>query len=59
LFHAASLALAGRHEEARPVIARLLELEPGFRSRVIFEYGYVPALTDKLAEGARLLGLPE
>ena len=59
LFHAASLALAGRQEEARPVVARLLELEPGFRSRVIFEYGYVRELMDKLAEGARLLALPE
>ena len=55
LFHAASLALAGRQEEARPVVARLLELETGFRSRVIFEYGYVRELMDKLAEGPNRL----
>lgn len=58
-FHAASLALAGREREARPVAARLLELEPGFRSRFIFEVGVVQVIADRLAEGARLLGLPE
>jgi adenylate cyclase len=56
-FHAASLALAGRADEARPIVRRLLELEPSFRSRMIFEVGYEP--TDRFLEGARLLGLPE
>ena len=58
-FHAASLALAGREEEARPIVQRLLELEPGFRLRMIFEVGMARAVADKFAEGARILGLPE
>ena len=58
-FHAASLALAGRKEEALPIVQRLLELEPGFRLRVMFEVGMVRAVADRLAEGARILGLPE
>jgi len=37
----------------------LLELEPGFRLRVLFQVGTVQALSDRLAEGARYLGLPE
>jgi adenylate cyclase len=59
LFHAASLALAGRVEEARPVVRRLLELEPNFRSRMLFEVGYGRTTAEKFLEGARLLGLPE
>jgi adenylate cyclase len=59
LLQALSLALAGRLEEARPSVRRLLELEPSFRSRIIFEFGFVRTLADKFAEGARLLGLPE
>jgi adenylate cyclase len=58
-FQAAALALAGRGEEARLTARRLLELEPGFRTRVLFELGIVPAVADKLADGARQLGLPE
>jgi Flp pilus assembly protein TadD len=58
-WQAAALALAGRVEEARPIVGQLRELQPGFRSGVIFEYGMVPALADKFVEGARLLGLPE
>jgi adenylate cyclase len=58
-FQAASLALAGRQEEARPIVQRLLELEPGFRFRLIFEVGVERAIADKFAEGGRLLGLPE
>ncbi len=56
---AASLALARRQEEARPIVQRLLELEPGFRLRVYFETGMARAVGDRFAEGARLLGLPE
>jgi adenylate cyclase len=58
-YHAASLALAGRAEEARPIVRRLLELEPGWRIRMLFELGVVRAIADKFAEGARLLRLPE
>lgn len=57
--YAMVLALPGRAEEARPIVRRGLELEPTFRSRLFFEAGIVPAIVDKLAEGARLLGLPE
>jgi|HubBroStandDraft_6_1064221.scaffolds.fasta_scaffold52937_1 TolB-like protein/Tfp pilus assembly protein PilF len=57
--HAATLALAGRIEEARPIVGQLLEREPGFRSSSIFEYGIVRDLADKFMEGGRLLGLPE
>jgi adenylate cyclase len=58
-FQVASLALAGRKEEARSIVQRLLELEPGFRLRVVFEVGMVQAVADRFAEGARILGLPE
>jgi len=57
--YAMVLALAGHAEEAGPIVQRGLELEPSFRSRVFFEVGIVPAIADKLAEGARILGLPE
>ncbi len=59
VLHASALALAGRLEEARPSVQRLLELEPSFRSRIIFEFGFVRTLADKFGEAARLLGLPE
>lgn len=58
-FQAASLALAGREEEAQPIVRRLLELEPGFRLRLFFEVGMARAVADGLAEGGRILGLPE
>jgi len=58
-FQAASLALAGREQEAQPIVERLLELEPGFRIRVLFEVGSVRSIVDKLVEAARSLGLPE
>jgi hypothetical protein len=32
---------------------------PGFRIGTLAAFGFAPALMDKLAEGARLLGLPE
>ena len=56
---AAALALAGRVEEARPIVRQLLELEPGFRSSAIFKRRRYSALADKFKEGARILGLPE
>ena len=52
-------ALTGRVEEARPIARRGLELEPGWRVRMLSEIGLVPAIANKLAAGARLLGLPE
>ena len=58
-FQVASLALAGRKEEARSIVQRLLELEPGFRLRVVFEVGMVRAVAERFAEGARIAGLPE
>jgi TolB-like protein/class 3 adenylate cyclase/tetratricopeptide (TPR) repeat protein len=57
---AQALALAGRLEEARPILRQGLELDPTFRVSRAFEVGgYVRTIADRLAEGARLLGLPE
>ena len=50
-FQAASLALAGRQEEAQPIVQRLLDLEPGFRLRLLFEVGVAQAVANRLAEG--------
>ena len=58
-FLAVALALAGRTAEARPVVRRLLELEPNFHSRLILEVGYAPTIAERFLHGARLLGLPE
>ena len=58
-FQAIAMALAGRPEEAKSVVTRGLELEPGFRIRVFLEHGLASRLRDKLMAGARLLGLPE
>ena len=58
-FHAIALALAGRAEDATPSVRRGRELEPGFRIRIFSEFGMAPALAERFAEGARLLGLPE
>jgi adenylate cyclase len=58
-YHAASLAMAGRVEEAEPVVKQLLELEPNYRARVWREFGLVQALADKFMEANRRLGLPE
>ena len=54
-----SLALAGRMDEATPIFARAMELEPGFRIRTILELGYAPAIADKFVDAARLLGANE
>jgi adenylate cyclase len=56
---ASALALAGRVEEARPIVRRGLDLEPGWRIRVWSSVGIAEAIADRLAEGGRLLGLPE
>jgi tetratricopeptide (TPR) repeat protein len=58
--HAAALALAGRIEEARPIVGQLLELNPGLRISEVLEYAmFHRALADKFMEAARLLDLPE
>ena len=59
LNHAALTALAGHMEEARTIARRGLELNPGWRIRLISEIGYAHEIADKLVAGARLLGLPE
>jgi len=58
-FQAASLVLAARSEEARPIARRLLELEPDFHARVARELGIVSVVAEKLVDAARELGLPE
>jgi adenylate cyclase len=56
---AISLALAGRLDEARPIWAQGLKLEPEYRIRTLLEVGLIPSIFDKLARGARLLGVRE
>jgi adenylate cyclase len=58
LLHAMALALAGRLEEARPLVERGLEREPEFRVRW-FRGFFAPELADKFAGAGRLLALPE
>ena len=57
--HAITLALGGRREEAERPLRRGLELEPSFRARLFSELGIAQTIADRLAQGARLLGLPE
>ena len=56
---AVALALAGRVEEAGPIVRQLLELNPDFRSTRVFDYSVVGTFAARIKEGARLLGLPE
>ena len=56
---AGALALGGKIEEAKLVFARGLELEPSASIRTIRELGFIPALEEKMVQGARLLGLQE
>jgi TolB-like protein/Tfp pilus assembly protein PilF len=58
LVQAIALALAGRLEEARPLVESGLEREPEFHVRW-FRGFYTPKLADKMAEAGRLLALPE
>jgi adenylate cyclase len=57
--HAIALALAGREGQARKIAERGLELQPEVEIRAIYAIGFKPELEEKLARGARLLGLPE
>ena len=60
MFHAASLALAGRLEEAESPVRQLLELEPQFRvRRLISGVRLAREVADKLVKGVSMLGLPE
>ncbi len=54
---ACALALAGHIDEGKTAAKQALEISPGFR--FFSEVGMVRSISDKLAEGARLLGLPE
>jgi hypothetical protein len=54
-----ALAQAGHVEEAKPIVRQGLQLEHGWRISVWFAVGIAQAISDKLSEGARLLGLPE
>ena len=54
-----ALALAGRIDEGKTTAKQALEVSPGFRIRFFSEVGMVRSISDKFAEGARLLGLPE
>jgi TolB-like protein len=56
---AIALALAGRVEEAGPIVRQLLELNPSFRSSKVFDYTVVGTFAARIIEGARILGLPE
>jgi TolB-like protein len=59
-YQAIALALAGRVDEARPIVEKGWELEPGIRIRDTLERViHYPPLTEKLLQGARLLGSPE
>ena len=58
-FQAIALALAGRSNETETLVQRGLALEPGFRIRIFSEFGMARVIAEKLAEGARMLGLPE
>jgi hypothetical protein len=58
--HAVALALAGRVEEARPIVRQGLELNRGARLSEVFEYTLLHReAMDKFIEAAHLLGLPE
>jgi TolB-like protein/Tfp pilus assembly protein PilF len=59
LAQASSLALAGRLDEARPIWAEGLKLEPEFRIRTLLEVGLIPSIFNRLARGYRMLGVRE
>jgi adenylate cyclase len=59
LGYAGVLALAGRAEDAKPVVRKLLELEPAFRLGPVTQMFRRPTLTGKFLGAWRQLGLPE
>jgi tetratricopeptide (TPR) repeat protein len=56
-FRGMAAALAGRVDDAGPMVRRGLALEPDFRARIVYEVGMTPAVSDQFVEGARRLGL--
>jgi adenylate cyclase len=50
--------LAGREDEARRAARRGMELEPGFRVRMFYEFGLERDILKRVAEGSRMLGFP-
>jgi TolB-like protein len=56
---AAALAMAGRIEEAKSTVRRLLELKPDFQHSLGRLRFALPGLVDGLAEAYRKIGLPE
>ena len=61
VLQASALALAGRIEDAKAVVRRVLELEPTFSIRRFMDFsGFMkPELKEALAVGLRQAGLPE
>ena len=59
LSQAAALALGGRLDEARPIWAQGLKLEPNYQIRLIREIGLIPAIEDKFVHAAKMLGARE
>ena len=58
-FRGMSQALAGHAGRADSALRQGYELEPNFRTRMLFEIGMEPALAHELAEGARRLRLSD
>ena len=58
-FRGMAQARAGHADRAAPCLRLGRELEPHFRTRMLFEIGMAPALAHELAEGGRLLGLSD
>jgi adenylate cyclase len=56
-FRGMAAALAGRIDDAGPMVRRGLALETEFRARIVFEVVMTPAMTGRFVEGARRLGL--
>jgi hypothetical protein len=59
--HASTLALAGRSEEAKTVVRRVLELEPTFRVGPFLEFAAFAEknIRERVVDGCRQAGLPE
>lgn len=58
-FRGMSHALAGDVRQAGLSLRFGRQLEPQFRTRMMFEIGMEPGIADELAEGARLAGLAD
>ena len=56
--HAIALALAGRADEARPVVTKALDVDPNFRIGHVLRMFKSPAFADKMRMGAQMAGLP-